>query len=293
MKHINLFCFLLLTTLSFSCIKEELDLCGTSLYFSYTGDENREIFPDKIGKVNLFVYNINDALVETIELNQNDLKRQQGTYLNLPDGQYKIVCWGNPYTDTQINSPSTRGLATVASPHYYTREIITTNDSLYIGTKKIEVYNNRTNEDTVHFSSSHIKMQIEITGKDNFNMTKANSMPISIEVGNLNPTVDFDKHFKKESISYFPLIAPKENTTDYISRFNVLRFEDENDISVKLVSNETNDTLYTLNLQQFMKENRISVNGKNEILIGIRFRFNGTEIIVTPWKEEDIRPGIG
>lgn len=293
MKHISIFCLFLLSALFAGCIREDLEPCNTFLYFSYLGDENREIFPDKIGKVNLYVYNVNDALVETITLEQNDLSIRRGIELNLPDGLYKVICWGNSFADTQINNPSVRGLASVAAPRYFTGETISTNDSLYVGIKDIEIDTSRSSEDTVYFNSAHIKMQIEILGAGNLKLTKSDNAPFSIEIRNLSSTVNFNRNFSKEQISYQPSVSANEEMTGYISRFNVLRFEDENNIVISLNDNDTQATLYALDLQQFMKENGIFVNGKNEVLIGIRFRFNGMAITVTPWNEENIKPGIG
>lgn len=293
MKHISIFCIFFLSALFTGCIREDLEPCNTFLYFSYLGDENREIFPDKIGKVNLYVYNVNDALVEAITLEQHDLSARRGIELNLPDGLYKVVCWGNSYVDTQINNPSARGLASVAAPRYFTGETISTNDSLYVGIKDIEIDTSRSSEDTVYFSSAHIKMQIEVLGTGTLKLTKNENVPFRIEVGNLSSNVNFNKNFSQERISYLPSVSSNEEMTSYTSRFNVLRFEDENDIIVSLKDNDSQATLYTLNLQQFMKEYGISVHGKNEVLVGIRFRFNGMAITVAPWNEENIKPGIG
>lgn len=293
MKHISIFCIFFLSALFTGCIREDLEPCNTFLYFSYLGDENREIFPDKIGKVNLYVYNVNDALVEAITLEQHDLSARRGIELNLPDGLYKVVCWGNSYVDTQINNPSARGLASVAAPRYFTGETISTNDSLYVGIKDIEIDTSRSSEDTVYFSSAHIKMQIEVLGTGTQKLTKNENIPFRIEVGNLSSTVNFNKNFSEERTSYLPSVSSNEEMTGYTSRFNVLRFEDENDIMVSLKDNDSQATLYTLNLQQFMKEYGISVHGKNEVLVGIRFRFNGMAITVVPWNEENIKPGIG
>ena len=46
-----------------------------------------------------------------------------------------------------------------------------------------------------------------------------------------------------------------------------------------------------MQLKDFMKENDITVDGINEVTIGIRILFNGTAITVKPWNEEIIRPG--
>lgn len=131
---------MLLVVLATGCIKEDLDSCDTNLIFRYFGDGTKDIFPKKIEKVDLYVYSENGALIETIGLNQGDLRRYQGTPLNLPAGKYRVVCWGNTKNDTRIDQPMALNTALVAAPHYFTREIITTNDSLYIGSRDIEIF---------------------------------------------------------------------------------------------------------------------------------------------------------
>ena len=283
---------MLLVALATGCIKEDLDSCDTNLIFRYFGDGTKDIFPEKIEKVDLYVYSENGALIETIGLNQGDLRRYQGTPLNLPAGKYRVVGWGNTKNDTRINQAAALNTALVAAPHYFTREIITTNDSLYIGSRDIEIFQDASNADTVYFSSSHIKMYLELDGLEDAAWTDGTS-PIEIEVGNLSPTVDFAKTFSSENVSYRPITKKEEDTPVYKSRFNVLRFNDNNSIYINLVSKKTSKTIYTLNLKDFMKYNQISVDGINEVTIGIRFRFNGTSVTVQPWDEEVIKPGLG
>ena len=94
---------MLLVALTTGCIKEDLDSCDTNLIFRYFGDGTKDIFPEKIEKVDLYVYSENGALVETIGLDQGDLRNNQGTPLNLPAGKYRVVGWGNSKNDTRIN----------------------------------------------------------------------------------------------------------------------------------------------------------------------------------------------
>lgn len=283
---------MLLVVLTTGCIKEDLDSCNTNLIFRYFGDGAEDIFPEKIEKVDLYVYSENGALIETIGLNQGDLERYQGTPLNLPAGKYRVVCWGNSEDDTRIDHAMALNTALVAAPHYFTKELITTNDSLYIGSREIEISQDASSADTVYFSSSHIKMYLELDGLEDAVWTDGTS-PIEIEIGNLSPTVDFAKTFSSENVSYKPITKKEENTPVYKSRFNVLRFNDKNSIYINLVSKKTNKTIYTLNLKDFMQYNQISVDGINEVTIGIRFRFNGTSVTVQPWDEEVIKPGLG
>lgn len=283
---------MLLVVLTTGCIKEDLDSCNTNLLFRYFGDGTKDIFPEKIEKVDLYVYSENGALVETIGLDQGDLKYYQGTPLNLPAGKYRVVCWGNSENDTQINQTMSLNTALVAAPHYFTKEVITTNDSLYIGSRDIEIFQDASSADTVYFSSSHIKMYLELEGLDEEALADGHS-PVEIEMGNLSPTVDFAKTFSTENVSYRPVVKKEGNTPGYKSRFSVLRFNDKNNIYINLVGKDTGKTIYTLNLKDFMQYNKISVDGINEVTIGIRFRFNGTSVTVQPWDEEVIKPGLG
>lgn len=272
------------------CIKEDLDDCFRSLYFSYLGDGTQEIFQQKIGKVTLYVYDENENLVRTIELNKEELKNQKCD-LDLPIGKYHIVCWGNPYAETQINRSSNLETAILGTPQYFSRETITTNDSLYFGTKDVAIEDYDFEVDTVRFSSAHIKMRVDLTGLENEKMPDGSS-PVYLEMGNLSPTADFKMNFSTGNETYYPVSSFNSATLDFTSRFNVLRFNDDNTVYFNLVNKETNQIIYSLNLKDFMSENQISVNGINEVLIGIRFRFNGATVTVNPWDEVEIRPGM-
>ena len=291
MKKAIILYILLLVTVT-GCIKENLDDCETTLYFSYLGDETKEIFPQKIEKVDMYIYNQNNVCVQKAVLNRKELDRQRGTTLNLPSGQYHVVCWGNSLNDTRINEGSSLKNNIVGAPHYFTKELITTNDSLYFGEREITITNESYRTDTVHFSSAHIKMRIELEGLDAVNNTRAAVSPISIEVGNLSSTVDFTKTFSNERISYFPLVNFDSGIQKFGAKFNVLRFNNDNEVYLRLHDNQANKELYTMQLKDFMKENNIAVDGINEATIGIRIRFNGTAITVKPWDEEVIRPGL-
>lgn len=289
MKKVIMLYTLLLVTVT-GCIKENLDDCETILYFDYLGDGTRDIFLQKIEKVDMYIYNENNVCVQKTALDKSELHRQQGTTLTLPSGQYHVVCWGNSLSDTRINEGASPNENLVGAPHYFTKELITTNDSLYFGEKEIIIRNEDYQVDTVLFSSAHIKMLVELEGLDVSNTRTAVS-PVSIEMGNLSPTVDFAKSFSKEQISYYPVLNYNSGTQKFGAKFNVLRFNNENEVNLQLYNTQSNEKLYTLQLKDFMKENDITVDGINEVTVGIRIRFNGTAITVKPWDEETIRPG--
>lgn len=289
MKKAIILYILLLVTVT-GCIKENLDDCETTLYFNYLGDGTQDIFLQKIEKVDMYIYNENNVCIQKTVLNKSELRRQQGTTLNLPSGQYHVVCWGNSLDDTKINDGASLKNSIVAAPHYFTKELISTNDSLYFGEKEIAIINEGYKVDTVPFNSAHIKMHIELEGLDASDM-RAEALPVSIEMGNLSSTVDFTKTFSNERVTYYPTVRFDSGTQKFGAKFNVLRFNNENEVYLQLRNTQTGEGLYTLQLKDFMKDNDITVDGINEAAIGIRIYFNGTAVTVKPWNEEVIRPG--
>ncbi len=274
------------------CIKESLDDCGTILYFSYPGDGTKDIFPQKIQKVNLYIYNNNNACVQRAVLNRKELNHQHGITLNLPSGKYNVVCWGNSFSDTEINEGTTLQNCIVGSPHYFTNELILTNDSLYFGEREIAIINEGSITDTISFSCAHVKMQIELEGLDASSTRASVVSPVSIEIGNLSPTVDFTQRCSDEHVSYYPSVNFDSATQRFISKFNVLRFNNDNDIYIRLYNNQSNMELYRMQLKDFMNENNINVDSINEAMIGIRIYFNETSITIKPWREEVVRPEL-
>lgn len=281
---------MLLVVLAAGCIKEDMEPCDVNLVFRYFGDGTKDIFPEKIEKVNLYVYNEKGSLVETFGLDKGDLGRFQGAPLILPVGKYRVVCWGNSLTNTLLKDVSSIYTALAAAPNYFTKELITTNDSLYFGSREIEIFQDTPRTDTVYFSSSHIKMHLELEGLEDV-ATADGYLPVEIEIGNLKPTVDFTGTFSSENVLYRPIVFREDGESVFKSVPNVLRFNDDNSIYINLISKGSNTIIYTLMLKDFMEDNRITVDGINEVTIGIRFRFNGTSVTVSPWDEEVIKPG--
>lgn len=297
MKTALLYIILLVATLFMpGCIREDENDCpvDSSIYFSYVGDETDEIFSSKIDDVILYVYNEQNMLEREIYLNKQDLDKRQGVVLDmLPAGKYHVVCWGNPHEYTQMNEVLRLEDAILGAPNYFLDEDINTNDSLYFGRKDIVIPN--TDTDTIKFKGAHVKIRVLIDEED---INKPHDMKLrntstvfKIEVDNLSPTINFDKITSDKLVSYYP-VCLLENEYESCADFNVLPFNDNNNIHIHLKNIESGNTIYTLTLADFMRENNISIDNKNEVKLGIRFRFKGAAITVSAWDEEDIKPGI-
>lgn len=140
---------------------------NTELTFSYSGDsQDPAMFSRAIDGVTLFVFDRTGGqqiLQKTIA--KADLNRFQGTQLYLPAGDYRIVCWGNAFGDTEILS-SSLSQGRIHAPAYGAQTKIPTNDHLYHGDYNITVPAADKMPDKVTgdipFRGAHIDMEIYV-----------------------------------------------------------------------------------------------------------------------------------
>ncbi|MCD8101355.1 MAG: FimB/Mfa2 family fimbrial subunit [Alistipes sp.] len=92
----------LAVTLS-SCLKENEDDCvedaSVALRFTFTHhdetEEPTDLFPYRVNDVDVYIFDENDRYVYNMSVAQNSLSGGNTLYLDLEEGEYKIVTWGN------------------------------------------------------------------------------------------------------------------------------------------------------------------------------------------------------
>lgn len=125
MKLTNIvFCLTLLAGAATSCIREDLDDClsTNTLLLSYKGDGTTEIFPDKICRVEMFVFDAENRCVNSSILPEEQVKDRTATLPPLAAGDYRIVCLGNTH-HTKVDGIATGdfGRMLFAAGDYSTR----------------------------------------------------------------------------------------------------------------------------------------------------------------------------
>ena len=96
--------------LSTSCIKEDHSECYNvyRLALSYTGDGKTEIFPSKINKVQMYIFDNEEKCIHQYGLTQEEVSQQRVMLPPLETGDYRIVFLGNTHS-TDVKDLSTRG----------------------------------------------------------------------------------------------------------------------------------------------------------------------------------------
>lgn len=272
------------------CIRENMDDCKgkVTLRFRYVGDGTTDIFPEKIEHVTMYVYSIADGSLAAIQkYDDNALAAYQGADVMLFPGRYEVVCWGNALDETTINEGEK-----IAANGYFENTDIATNDPLYYGSIEIEVPETLVENNYIcNFVCSHVKFRVRVEGFDQTTM----GVP-SLELTQLASFTDFDNvPSDEERCSYHPVLAAGSDgeQTVYTAEFNTLRFNDDNDIMLRLHSDETRVVAHEFPLADFLQEHNIAVEGVNEVTVPIRIRFSPIGVTIDDWDSVPVNPDFG
>lgn len=272
------------------CIRENMDDCKgkVTLRFRYVGDGTTDIFPEKIEHVTMYVYSIADGSLAAIhKYDDNALAAYQGADVMLFPGRYEVVCWGNALDETTINEGEK-----IAANGYFENTDIATNDPLYYGSIEIEVPETLVENNYIcDFVCSHVKFRVRVEGFDQTTM----GVP-SLELTQLASFTDFDNvPSDEERCSYHPVLAAGSDgeQTVYTAEFNTLRFNDDNDIMLRLHSDETRVVAHEFPLADFLQEHNIAVEGVNEVTVPILIRFSPIGVTIDDWDSVPVNPDFG
>lgn len=272
------------------CIRENMDDCKgkVTLRFRYVGDGTTDIFPEKIEHVTMYVYSIADGSLAAIQkYDDNALAAYQGADVMLFPGRYEVVCWGNALDETTINEGEK-----IAADGYFENTDIATNDPLYYSTIEIEVPETLAENNYIcDFVCSHVKFRVRVEGFDQTTM----GVP-SLELTQLASFTDFDNvPSDEERCSYHPVLAAGSDgeQTVYTAEFNTLRFNDDNDIMLRLHSDETRVVAHEFPLADFLQEHNIAVEGVNEVTVPILIRFSPIGVTIDDWDSVPVNPDFG
>lgn len=308
MKLLKILCTLLgVVTMSAGCIEEDMSGCppemNTYLTFSYRGDtDDPTMFRKMIDRVSLYVFDrVSGRHILTKTIEKTDLQLFEGTQLYLPAGNYRIVSWANAADATEIFVDEILSKGRVHAPAYTSHERIATNDHLYYGELDItvpatviqpEISAAKVTGD-IPYRSAHINVEIYVKSfgyKD-----KSTTYPI-VEMSGLMPQYDMGmRAVQPFDATYYPTVIWDLEQDVAAACFAVLRFSDENGITVTIRDPaQSNATKAAVALEQYMADNKISVNNKNEATVRLLFEFSdlGVTVTVPDWASNEVDPDI-
>ena len=285
--------------LSTGCIREDRSDCTCDVFldFVYTGDGNTDIFPDKIGNVNLYVYSAQDnSLVAEYALDKASLTELQGIRMHLRPGSYRIVCWGNAADRTHIHKVYDE--AKVAEPVWFkSDEFFTGNDELYFSELEISVPETlRDVEGTCNFECSHIDMYVQLKGFKGAIGPDGQEADIVVAHTGLPAYTDFfNVPAQDERCEVIPEIQDDpDNDDSYILKYHVLRFSEQEETAIDIRDLEGNSILDEgpISVTDFIRNYGVEIDGVQEASVAIKLTLGPIGVEVADWNIVDVKPGF-
>ncbi|HOT54432.1 MAG TPA: FimB/Mfa2 family fimbrial subunit [Bacteroidales bacterium] len=208
-------------------IFEPLAECdNVSIVFRYQEKGAERQISEHIEQVHLLVYGQDKKSVQQHILNFDG---QSGIYysngLNLTPGRYRLVAVGNAFENTVLDAPGNPESLRLTNPAYLAGGRVTSNDSLYLGQKEIEVSPYECLRDTVDMASIHLNLNILIKGLQRMNTKNGNS-PVSISMNGLRPVFSPLKGAIDQQQTYYSGGTYYDTLGLFVSRFNIFSGSD-------------------------------------------------------------------
>ena len=306
----KIFLLLAAIVLGAGCIKEDLEDCKTptTLHFTYLADGNQNVLPHYIHKIDLYVFDSSNRLVEKFTYGQDELADQtKGHTFRLKKGKHTLVAVGNAYNRTRMVNMDQAdfGRMYLQHPDWNSGLDITDgHDDNYLGKLEIDVpeFDGTGIEHTVQLFSTHINVSVEIKGLAHLAPAATRAAPgvkLSFEKANAQTNVLNQVSTTSKEICQPALVYDAEKQLYHTEGLSLFRIDKEGLLEktlcehVLILTDLAGKELYRSNIYEYILSHPEHIDvTKQEALLPIEIEFTavGVEIKVPGWVIVDGQP---
>lgn len=298
---------LLVPVLVTSCIKDDLDDChNVTIYFQYLADGDKDVLYQYMDKVQLYVFDEGGHILGVGTYDQDQLSSFSAvpSFKLTPGKRYKVVAIGNAYDHTKVVNLETEtdfNNIYIQDVNWGIDPVTTNHDDNYMGQKEFVMPDGNyvMYHDTVTLYSSHVDVDIEITGLP-APQTRS-ELPISVRIENSNAQTSFNNEINldEKGTCYPELIYDEERGCYRTDDFALFRMDHNGHLDASccehelvLTDSEGNE-LIRGSFYNFIKRNEEYIDvTKQEAYLPIEINFVETNVTIKlpSWYVEDIQP---
>lgn len=281
------------------CIREDIDGCDPSvsmtLLFRYTDANNNNIFPGAINKVDLVLFDASGHFAVHLPVDKAALTAFQGAKLQLLPGIYHVVCWGNAAGHT---SPGAFDASMTMDNAFLLFTSPEDGDPLYYAPRGAQLYTltvpaEGAAEQTIDFTPAHNLIDVYV---QNYTGSGSDALP-KVEITGLPRGYDYRMQPLGGQTAAFAHSTATKATTDGVMAnavFFSTNFKTDNSIDIIIKRPSDGVIIHTVNLNDFLAENSLTLTGQNNktTTIVIKFTNTGVQCILPLWAETGIKPGF-
>lgn len=282
--------------LSTSCIREDHTDCYNKycLELSYTGDGAMEIFPSKINRVEMYVFDENMRCVSSGLLSDSDVKARLTELPPLDPGVYRIVCLGNTH-DTGVDNLASGNHDEInfAANAYRNGETVSGNDELYWASMDYEIapYDEKklVETRTIKFASSHYDVIVDVEGA--VYLESHTGEKASLELQGVLPLTDFNNNAEGAATTYY-MNTVSSGANAISAQNSIMRHKDHATVNLVL-RDGYGDIVKTVNFAEHIAEYKIDTD-LHECVIPIKIIIDGftgdIKVTVPSWFVVEVKP---
>ncbi len=141
-----------------------------------------------------------------------------------------------------------------------------------------------------------MKVYLEIAGYETTTTPGKQGESLTVEMRNMPCRVFFDNRICPQRRNYYPEIEKQDNKDLYVGQLCTFRLDDNHPAQIALYAGDGAEPFYTLDVEEFLKDNPEIDISKQEAELPLRIEIKGKDVsvgvTVPDWGIEDIFPDI-